>query len=526
MHGPALRILDANANRAREALRVLEDYARFALNHDVLSLALKELRHDLTGATKPYIAEAILHRDTPGDVGTDNKTAAESTRADLASVVIAAGKRLGEALRVIEEVLKTLAPSEAARVETVRYRFYDLEQKLARTLRPSTRFSDVRLYVLITESICRRPWLEAAEEAILGGADCLQLREKSLDGGEFLRRAQAFVSLCRRHDVISIINDRPDVALLSGADGVHVGQEDLPPAAVRTLLGPNKIIGVSTHHIDQAHKAVEDGADYLGVGPVFRSTTKSRDFLPGLDYARQVATSIAIPAVAIAGITEQNLDDVIATGIRAVAVTAAVVGCDDVRAAASRMKSRLQLVGQTFLSAGPGEAIPAPNLVGQTFLSAISSSPGPPVHKSRRRLPHWHLPGSTYFLTFRVLSGELAPDERSVVLAHVKAGHQRYYQLLAVVVMPDHVHLLLRPNDGVDLSRIEKGTKGASARQINSMRNANGRVWQDECWDRIIRDHDELEEKLDYMLNNPVKTGLAPSGWDYPWWWMDEGAFQ
>src|SRR5688572_22180474 len=104
MHGPALRILDANANRAREALRVLEDYARFALNHDGLSLALKELRHDLTGATKPYLAEALLHRDTPGDVGTDNKTPAESTRADLASVVVAAGKRLGEALRVIEEV--------------------------------------------------------------------------------------------------------------------------------------------------------------------------------------------------------------------------------------------------------------------------------------------------------------------------------------------------------------------------------------------------------------------------------------
>lgn len=343
MHGPALRILDANANRAREALRVLEDYARFALNHDGLSLALKELRHDLTGVTKPYLAEAILHRDTPGDVGTDNKTAAESTRADLASVVVAAGKRLGEALRVIEEVLKTLDLSEAARVEKVRYTFYDLEQKIARTLQPSTRFADVRLYVLITESICKRPWLEAAEQAILGGADCLQLREKTLDGAEFLRRAQAFVSLCRKHHVISIINDRPDIALLADADGVHVGQDDLPCTSVRKLLGPNKIIGVSTHRIDQAQKAVEDGADYIGVGPVFRSSTKTRDFLPGLDYARQVSTSIPIPSVAIAGITEQNLDEVLTTGIHTVAVTAAVVGCDDVRGAARRMKQKLQI---------------------------------------------------------------------------------------------------------------------------------------------------------------------------------------
>jgi thiamine-phosphate pyrophosphorylase len=203
------------------------------------------------------------------------------------------------------------------------------------------KFDHVRLYVLITQSICKTHWLEAAEQAILGGADCLQLREKELEGGEFLRRARQFVALCRKHNIISIINDRPDIALLSGADGVHVGQDDLPATEVRKLLGPEKILGVSTHRIEQAKQAVLDGADYIGIGPVFRSSTKTRDFLPGLAYARQVAHTIQIPAVAIAGITEANVDEVIAAGIPRIAVTAAVVGCEDAREAAERLKNRL-----------------------------------------------------------------------------------------------------------------------------------------------------------------------------------------
>jgi thiamine-phosphate pyrophosphorylase len=304
--------------------------------------ALKRIRHDFVEATRAFTNDAILHRDTPGDVGTGAKTATELRRDDVAHVVTAAGKRLGEALRAIEEFLKTSDPASAAKIESIRYRFYDIEHKLAFTLRPSAcDFASVRLYVLITESICKRPWLEAAEQAIVGGADCLQLREKSLDGSEFLSRAHKFVDLCRRHNVISIINDRPDITLLSGADGVHVGQEDLPARQVRKLIGTQKILGVSTHHIEQAHQAVLDGADYIGVGPVFRSPTKPRDFLAGLDYARQVASEISIPAVAIAGITAENVDDVLATGIKAVAVTAAVVGCDDIAQATRKLKEQL-----------------------------------------------------------------------------------------------------------------------------------------------------------------------------------------
>ncbi|MDB5290832.1 MAG: thiamine phosphate synthase [Phycisphaerales bacterium] len=341
MSPSVLRLLDANANRAREALRVLEDYTRFILNDQETSARLKTLRHTLAEVMGPIGPEAILYRDTPGDVGVVNKTPAEGRREDLGHVITAAGKRLGEALRSIEEFLKTHSPSDAARVEGMRYAFYDIEQRLARTLRPADRFAGVRLYVLLTGKLCKRPWLEAAEQALLGGADCLQLREKEMDSGELLRRSRQLVALCRKHGALCIVNDRPDIAVLSDADGVHVGQEDLPAVEVRKIVGREKIVGVSTHRIEQAGQAALDGADYIGVGPFFRSATKPRDFIAGPEYARRVAAEIKIPAVAIAGITPANVDEVLATGIKAVAVSSAVIGATDVRGAAEGLKKRL-----------------------------------------------------------------------------------------------------------------------------------------------------------------------------------------
>jgi thiamine-phosphate pyrophosphorylase len=336
-----LRLIDANANRAREALRVIEDYARFVLNDEKRCAELKAIRHGLQAATADVVAEAILYRDTPGDVGTDNKISSEMARQDIAHVVTAAGKRLGEALRVLEEAMKIDSPEKAGNIERLRYRFYDIEHRIAFSLRPTSRLDAVYLYVLITESVCRRPWLETAEQAILGGADCLQLREKDLPSGELLVRARSLVALCRKHGVLCIINDRPDIAVLSDADGVHVGQEDLPAREARKLIGITKIVGVSTHKLEQAKQAAIDGADYIGVGPFFKSGTKPRDFTAGPEYARQVAENINIPAFAIAGITEANVDEVLATGIKRVAVTAAVIGCEDIRAAAQRLKKKM-----------------------------------------------------------------------------------------------------------------------------------------------------------------------------------------
>ena len=568
MNSSILRLLDANANRAREALRVMEDYARFVLADQEMCRRLKELRHELAGALGPVTGDAILHRDTPGDVGTGNKTESELAREDLAHVVTAAGKRLGEALRCLEEFAKIDHPGlvvqppgdVARRIEAIRYRFYDIEQVLARTLRPGERFANVRLYVLITEKLCQRPWLPTAEEAIAGGADCLQLREKELDGGELLARARTFVQLCRQHGVISIINDRADIALLSGADGVHVGQGDLPAAEVRKLVGRQMILGVSTQRIEQARQAVLDGADYIGVGPMFPSTTKARDFVAGPEYARQIAAEIHLPAIAIGGITEANVDELVAAGVRAVAVTAAVISCPDPRGATERLKKKLMehprpvgqaslsvstehlcpsrwdrhsclssggvpapLVGQTSPSVSGGTDIPVchPEVVEQTFLSVSPAAPGSTdkdLKVTHRKLPHWTLQGATYFLTFRTACFSLDQDDRAIVLQHIRFGHQRFYSLIAAVVMPDHVHVLLQPNPGVDLPRIMKGIKGVSAHLLNQRKRRHGQVWQDESFDRIIRDQAELDEKLQYMLNNPAKRGLVEDPWQWDGW--------
>jgi len=493
MNSTVLRLLDANANRAREALRVTEDFARFVLNDGELAARLKEIRHDLADVLKAILPDALPWRDTPGDVGKANKTNGELTRQDIRDVVTAAGKRLGEALRAIEEYLKTTVPADAVRVEQLRYRFYDIEQRLARPLLGPGRFAEVRLYVLITETCCRRPWLEAAEEALIGGADCLQLRERGLDAGRLLTRARQLVDLCRRYRRLCIINDRPDIAILSDADGVHVGQEDLPAVEVRKLVGRDRIVGVSTHHLEQAKRAWLDGADYIGVGPMFPSTTKPREFVAGIEYAVEVVSQIPIPAVAIAGITLGNVDKVLSSGVPAVAVTAAVLDSDDPRSAAAEFKRRL-----------------SSNVVGQTLAMA------------QRRLPHWTMDGSTYFITFRVLRGELTGLERKIVLDHVKSGADRFYTLIAATVMPDHVHVLLTPRAGWELSRIMKGMKGVSAHLLNQHRREAGRVWQDESWDRIVRDQKELDEKLEYMLDNPVKKELVSDPWQYDGWYYNE----
>jgi len=138
------------------------------------------------------------------------------------------------------------------------------------------------------------------------------------------------------------------------------------------------------------------------------------------------------------------------------------------------------------------------------------------IKVKRRNLPHWTDAGATYFVSFHTKEGELSLEEIEMVLEHLESGHQRFYALIAAVVMPNHVHLLIQPFPGVELSRVMKGIKGVSARKINQARGIRGSLWQDESFDRIVRDQEELEEKLQYILNNPIKEGLAEDAFDYP----------
>jgi thiamine-phosphate pyrophosphorylase len=357
---PLARIIDASANRAREALRIMEDVARFALDDAALAAALKDLRHDLRTALEHLAAgEAPLDRahllssrDTPGDVGIALTTPGETRREGLPGIAAAAGARAGEALRVLEEGAKAMGGATAAEnaraFEQLRYRAYELEKRLGLALPPAR--AQWRLCILITESLCRHPWEQVAHAAIRGGADCLQLREKNLDDRQLLARARRLIEIARQthqrqppqHAVPStqqplarpaiIINDRPDIAVLARADGVHLGQADLPIHEVRKLLGFGMLIGMSTTNLDQARAAVRQGADYCGLGPMFPTTTKNKPEIAGPAYLRDYLADHSLartPHLAIGGISPQNAVELQAAGCRGIAVSSCVCSAED-----------------------------------------------------------------------------------------------------------------------------------------------------------------------------------------------------
>jgi putative transposase len=141
---------------------------------------------------------------------------------------------------------------------------------------------------------------------------------------------------------------------------------------------------------------------------------------------------------------------------------------------------------------------------------------------TRRHLPHWTLEGSIYFVTFCLNAETLNTDEQRIVLEHIKEGDGKFYDCYAAVVMPDHVHLLIRLKDGISLTRVMNGIKGVSAHKINLHRKIKGKVWQHESYDRIVRDGNEFDAKLKYMYNNPVKKGLTEEPENYIGWYYNK----
>jgi thiamine-phosphate pyrophosphorylase len=339
------RILDACSNRAREGLRVLEDFARFARDDPFLSAQFKELRHDLRTALDALPREALLaSRDTQSDVGTQCTAAMEFVRTDTLDVVVANFKRTQEALRSLEEFGKLQSRPLSEAIETVRYRLYSLERVTLQGIDSQQTLDGVVLYALVSADQCAAGLEWTVSEAIGGGVQVIQLREKSLSDRAYVESARRLREVTRRAGALFIVNDRPDIARLVDADGVHVGQEELTVKDARRIVGPRGLVGVSTHSIEQARQAVLDGANYIGMGPTFPSTTKTFAEFPGLDLIQQVAAEIRLPAFAIGGITCDRVASVLAAGARRVAVTAAICGAEDPRQSAAALRSKLQAI--------------------------------------------------------------------------------------------------------------------------------------------------------------------------------------
>ncbi len=205
-----------------------------------------------------------------------------------------------------------------------------------------TSLSAWRLYAIIDRSAAPdRDLAQLAQQAIEGGADVLQLREKTASTRQLLDDAQRLLRIARAARVPLIINDRVDVAAAVGADGVHLGQDDLPVALARQLLGPGRLVGKSTHSLEQALAADREGADYIAIGPIFPTPTKPDAPSVGLAVIAQVRAQVQRPTVVIGGIDEQTLPAVLAAGAQCVAVVRAVCGADEPDAAAHRLKRAL-----------------------------------------------------------------------------------------------------------------------------------------------------------------------------------------
>jgi thiamine-phosphate pyrophosphorylase len=347
-------MIDANLNRSSEGLRVLEDVARFLLNDAELRQRLRTLRHDLARETKSLRVKLLSPRDAEHNGGRpypsgENKLDRETIALpSLLDLVTANAKRVEEALRVIEELAKLpeISPMlNSARLEQARFALYTLERDLISRISRRDKVERMTgLYVVLDRQfLVGRDELDIACQAIEGGARVIQLRDKQSKKGELLPVAEKLKELCGQADVLFIINDHLDLAMAVDADGVHVGQGDLPLPVIRRELPVDKIVGCSVTTLSQATKAQDEGADYIAAGSIFPTTTKEGVSLVGVEILKQVRQTVSIPVVAIGGINQDNVGEVVAAGAGAVAVISAVLGQEDVRGAVRQLVARIDL---------------------------------------------------------------------------------------------------------------------------------------------------------------------------------------
>ncbi len=337
-----LRILDVNLNRIGEGLRLLEDVTRFILNDPELSEQLKNMRHELLPKDRSLQTRLLKARRANEDVGAFLDVDSEAERTDAVSLVSANSRRVQQSLRVLEELAKVHGDDfglDWDKFKHARFALYTLEQKMVlELLRHNKKEQVAGLYVIIdTQALRGRSEIEIARQAIQGGVRIIQLRDKLRPKGMLVPLARELKKVCAESDVLFIVNDYIDLAIDSDADGLHIGQEDLPFATARKMLPADKILGCSSATLEEALNAEKEGADYIAVGSIYSTPSKSGARLAGLKTLRQVKKKVSVPVVAIGGINEDNITHVISAGANAVAVISAVLGADDIREASQRL---------------------------------------------------------------------------------------------------------------------------------------------------------------------------------------------
>ena len=342
----ALRIVDANLNRIGEGLRLLEDIYRLVLNDATFSRELKALRHELATRDLATKGQLLQARDSRGDIGINIEVSQQTKERDMPSMVIANSRRVQESLRVLEELAKIAAINlDSARYKNARFKLYDIEKDLlSRLLRKDKADRINGLYAIIdTQFLKDCNGEDIAAQILEGGASIIQLRDKDTPHKELLPLACRLKNLCAEKDALFIMNDCLDIALAADADGLHIGQEDLPLKEARRLLPIDRIIGCSVDTVEQAKEAAADGADYLAVGAIYPTPSKRDVAIPGLKTLKEIRGQTSLPLVAIGGIDTGNAAEVISAGADSVAVISAIMQAESAEEATRQMIEKLEM---------------------------------------------------------------------------------------------------------------------------------------------------------------------------------------
>jgi len=342
-----LRIIDANLNRIGEGLRLLEDIARLVLNDATLTQQLKTMRHEILKGDWSFHQQLLQARDSESDVGISIEVPGDEKQRGLPITAMANARRVQESLRILEEVAKVPATTlklDSEKFKQARFNLYTIEQNLLFKLLRQDKVTHIPgLYVIIdTQALEGRSHIEVANQVIRGGAKTIQLRDKLRSKKELLFIAQQLRKLCTEHNVLFIMNDYLDLALAADADGVHLGQNDLPLPVARKLLPMDKILGSSVTTLDQAIAAESEGADYIAVGSIYPTPSKETAKVIGLEILRQIRQAVTLPLVAIGGITKDNAAEVMAAGADSVAVISAIAQAKAPEEAARQIVTRIE----------------------------------------------------------------------------------------------------------------------------------------------------------------------------------------
>ena len=341
------RIIDANLNRLAEGLRVLEEAARMILDDADLTYRLKALRHNLIRVDLTFNLSLLNARDSQEDVGAELQVSGENPRKDFPTILVANARRAQESLRVLEDLAKL--PELASIINSdsfkkARFELYSIEQHLVQKFTRLERRKLISgLYVILdTQVLNGRSHLETANKMIQAGVKVIQLRDKTTPKKQLLFLARDLQAICRKNNVLFIINDYLDVALSVNADGLHVGQEDLPVANARRLISPDMVLGCSAATQEEAMTAEREGADYIAVGAIYPTGSKDNIEIVGPERLRLIKPSVHVPLVAIGGINQTNLQEVISAGADSLCMISAVLLAPDITQAARQIIDKIE----------------------------------------------------------------------------------------------------------------------------------------------------------------------------------------